>query len=90
MHFCQMLFKLFSTIHGDVQPASINFRGRKFKLTEWQLYIVRSYVTVICGHNAIYMLWGNTVYCMKLSDYLSRYSNEIESENVLTKNVMSR
>jgi len=44
----------------------------------WYTYR-RSDVTVICGHNAISMLWGNTMYCVKLSDEdLPCYSNKIE------------
>jgi len=63
------------------------------------IYIGRSDVTVICGHNTISMLCGNTAYCVELSgEDLSRYSNEIESVGLrkcpychrLTKKVMSR
>jgi len=44
------------------------------------MYIGWSYVTVICGHITIAMLWIATAYCMKLSgEDLSRYSNKIES-----------
>jgi len=38
-------------------------------------------VSVICGHNTISVLWGNTGHCVKLSgEDLSRYSNKIELE----------
>ena len=43
------------------------------------LYIGWSDVTVISGHNTISTLWGNTLYCAKLSvEDLSRYSNKTE------------
>jgi len=51
------------------------------------------------GHNTISMLWGNTTHCVELSgEYLSRYSNKIESAGLrkcphydyLTKKVMSQ
>ena len=43
-------------------------------------------VTVICGHNTIPMLLGNTAYCAKLSgEDLSRYSNKIESVDYFEK-----
>jgi len=60
---------------------------------------LRSDVTVICGHNTIYMLCGNTAYCVKLSNEdLRRYSNKIESVGLrkytyyhyLTKKMMSQ
>ena len=41
---------------------------------------------VICDHNTIPMLWGSmgvSLYCVKLSRKdLSRYSNQLEQENV--------
>ena len=44
------------------------------------LYIRWSDVTVICKHNTISMLWGNTAYCIQLScEDLARYSNKTES-----------
>jgi len=44
------------------------------------LYIRRRDVTVVCGHSMIFVLWGNTAYCVKLSDEdLSPYSNTVES-----------
>jgi len=51
------------------------------------------------GHITVSMLWGNTAYCVKLSDEdLSRYSNKMESVGLrkrpyyqyLTKKVMSQ
>jgi len=63
------------------------------------VYIVSSDVTVICGHNTISMLSGNTAYCVKLSgENLLHYSNKTESVGLriypyyhcLTKNVMPR
>jgi len=63
------------------------------------IYIGWSDVTVICGHIAISMLWGNMMYCVKLSgEDLLRYSNNIESVGLrkclnchhLTKKVMSQ
>jgi len=36
-------------------------------------------VTLTCGHIAIFMLWGKTAYCAKLSgEGLLRYVNKIE------------
>ena len=41
------------------------------------IYVWRSDVTVICGHNTISMLWGKTAYSVKLSG--EDMSNKIES-----------
>ena len=42
--------------------------------------MARSDVTVICGHNTISMVCGNTAYCVKSTgEDLSRRSNKIES-----------
>ena len=56
-----------------------------FQMKEWclramHLYIGWSDVTVVCGRVTIFMLWGNTAYCVNLSgEDLSRCSSKIES-----------
>jgi len=43
-------------------------------------YVRWNNITVICSHNTISMLWGNTAYCEKLTgEDLSRYWNKMES-----------
>jgi len=58
----------------------------------FRVYIWWSDVTVICGHNSIFVFWDSTAYCVKLSD-LWRYSNKIESvglRNVLIVTILLR
>jgi len=78
---------------SSVNSRTNTFRGRS---RSNQLH---TYVTVICGHVTISMLWGNTAYCLKLSGKdLSRYSNKIESvggrkfpyDHCFTKKVISQ
>jgi len=69
--FCKRLSLLISASDGHVEHC--------FDKSGWYtrntLYTGWSDDTVICGHNTISMLWGNTAYCVKLSADLLRYSN---------------
>ena len=66
------------TISKFVHPRQCD-TGRSTLIMSIGLHIARSDLTVICGHDTISMLWGNTAYCVKISDEdLTRYSNETE------------
>jgi len=55
-----------------------------------RLYIGRRDVAVICGHDKISVLWGNTAYSVKQSgEDLSRYSHTIESDGLTKISVLS-
>ena len=86
--------------HNRVMQSA---RDIRMTLRDLQGYFDYTYsesdVTVICVHITISMLWGNTVYCVKLSgEGVSRYSNKIESVGLrkcsyydyMTKKVMSQ
>jgi len=36
----------------------------------------------LCGHNTTSISWGNTSYCVQLSEDLSHYSNKIETDGL--------
>jgi len=50
-------------------------------ICKWFACGLSSDITIVCGHNMVSMLWGNTAYCVKLhcEAHLLRYSNKFES-----------
>jgi len=72
---CVIIYNTFTKITGWPKTVDLLLRVKKVPL-----YIRRSNVPVICGHNMTSILWSNTAYCVKLSgEDLSRYSTKIES-----------
>jgi len=72
----------------DVSSDSLTGPKLSLRRTNWNTSIAplslqaaaARYIIVICGHNRISVLWGNTTYRVKLScEDLSRYWNKIVS-----------
>jgi len=94
----RLLWHIFQLTEADGFFASTRCSSGQ-TLDNERCYIGWSDVTVICGHNTISMLWGNTAYCVKLSgEDLSRCSNKTELDGLrkcpyyhyFTKKVMSQ